>query len=101
MSGDKESVKKIVKTFIQSIPPSVTAMQEACNVKDWLTTAKHAHSIKANIDTLQMRIIHDDLKTIEINGKKEIDLESIPALVSKVKKVIEETFIQLKAEFNL
>ena len=101
MSGNRESVKMIVNTFVQSIPPSVIAMQKACDAKDWLETAKNAHSLKANVDTLQMNIIHHDVKTIEINGKQGIDLESIPALVSKVKTVIEETIVQLKQEFEL
>jgi len=101
MSGNRESVKMIVQTFVQSIPPSVIAMQDACDAKNWLETAKNAHSLKANVDTLQMHIIHNDVKTIEINGKQGIDLESIPALVSKVKTVIEETIMQLKQEFDL
>ena len=101
MGGDRESVKKIVQSFIQSIPPSVTAMQEACDAKDWLSTSKCAHNLKANIDTLQMHIIHEDVKNIEINGKQGVDLELIPSMVSKVKRVIEETIDQLKEEFDL
>ena len=101
MGGDRESVKKIVQSFIQSIPPSVTAMQEACDAKDWLSTSKCAHNLKANIDTLQMHIIHEDVKNIEINGKQGVDLELIPSMVIKVKRVIEETIDQLKEEFDL
>jgi len=48
-----------------------------------------------------MNIIHEDVKNIEINGKQGIDLELIPSMVSKVKKVIEETIDQLKEEFDL
>ena len=101
MSGDRNSVQMIVQTFVLSIPPSVIAMQKACDAKDWLETAKNAHGLKANIDTLQIDLIHNDIKTIEVNGKQGIDLESIPALVSKVKVVIEETILQLKQEFDL
>jgi hypothetical protein len=101
MSNNQESVKKIVETFVDSIPPTLLAMQKACAEKDWVETAKQAHSLKSNIDTLQMDIIHNDIKTIEINGKQSIDLEAIPALVSKVTAVIEEAVAQLKLDYHL
>ena len=101
MGGNEESVKKIVETFIQSIPPTLKSMQKACAAKDWLETAKQAHSLKSNIDTLQMDIIHNDIKAIEINGKQSIDLETIPTLVNKVTAVIEEAITQLKNDYRL
>ena len=101
MSGNKDSIKKIVEAFIKSIPPTLQTMQDASEKGDWVSASKAAHSLKSNIDTLQMVNIHDDIKNIEINGKNGIDLDTLPALVTKVSKEIETAIQQLKLEFSL
>lgn len=101
MQGDKDLVKKIVETFISSVPPIVKAMENACLAKDWLQTAKEAHSLKSNVDTFQMDIVHGYVKVIEMNGKQSVNLDEIPALVEKAKKGINETIEQLKTEFGI
>lgn len=101
MHGDKSSVKKIVEIFVQSIPPTVVAMQEACAARDWATAGKEAHSLKSNIATLKMDSLLDDIKKIEISGKTGTDVEEISLLVDKAKMVIDETILQLKQDFNL
>ncbi|OIQ88960.1 hypothetical protein GALL_291390 [mine drainage metagenome] len=101
MHGDKDSIKKIVELFVQSIPATVVAMQEASVAKDWATAGKEAHSLKSNIATLKMDSLLDDIKTIEISGKTGSGVEEIPMLVDKAKSIIDETIIQLKQDFNL
>jgi len=101
MQSDKEMVKKIVETFISSVPPIVKAMEDACLAKDWLQTAKEAHSLKSNVDTLQMNTVHAYVKTIEMNGKQSVHLDEIPDLVEKAKNGIYETINQLKIDFNI
>lgn len=101
MHGDKDSVKKIVAIFVQSIPATVVAMHEASAAKDWVQAGKEAHSLKSNIATLKMDSLLDDIKKIEISGKTGTDVEEIPMLVDKAKLIIDETIIQLKHDFNL
>jgi CheY-like chemotaxis protein len=101
MQGNKDLIKKIVETFISSVPPVVKAMENASLAKDWLQAAKEAHSLKSNVDTLKMNVVHGYVKTIEINGKNSINTHEIPLLVEKAKKGINEVIQQLKEEFGL
>lgn len=99
--GDEAFMKEIAETFISSVPPVVDALVEHCNAANWKKMGDEAHHLKSNIDTLQILTIKEDIRAIELNGKHGLDLDKTPALVEKVKKVIDLVIQQIKEQYGL
>ncbi|MFP5040408.1 Hpt domain-containing protein [Parasediminibacterium sp. JCM 36343] len=99
--GDEAFMKELAETFISSVPPVVESMVEACKNKDWKTMGDEAHSLKSNIETLQIASIKADIRTIEANGKYQIELEETPAIVEKVAAVLTKAMQQIKEQYHL
>ncbi len=99
--GNQDFIKDLARVFINTIPVNVQEMVEACNNKQWDTMSKLAHKIKSTIDTMSITSVKEDVRSIELNGKNQQQLHTMPALVKKVNWVVEQTALQLKAEFGL
>jgi len=99
--NDENMIKSVVQTFLNSVPPLIESLMSSCEKQDWLQTAKDAHSLKSNIDALQIKSIHDDVKNIDIFGKQNIQLELIPGMCKKVKEVLELCIDELKLDYSM
>jgi CheY-like chemotaxis protein/HPt (histidine-containing phosphotransfer) domain-containing protein len=99
--SNRDFIKDLAKVFIDTIPANAQQIQDACEKKDWVTMSKVAHKIKSTIDTMMILSIKEDIRSIEINGKNEQQLHTMPMLIKRVKWVIQHTATQLKAEFEL
>jgi CheY-like chemotaxis protein len=97
--GNQDFIQSLTKIFVDTIPPTADQMKVACAETKWDETSKLAHKLKSTIDTMNISSIKDDIRTIEGNCKYQKNLEEVPALVEKVKWVIEQTTLQLKKEF--
>jgi CheY-like chemotaxis protein len=97
--GNQDFIQSLTKIFVDTIPPTADQLKVACSEGNWDQTSKLAHKLKSTIDTMNISSIKDDIRTIEANGKYQKNLAEVPALVDKVKWVIEQTTAQLKIEF--
>ncbi len=99
--GDESFMKEIAETFISSVPPVVEAMVEYCKKEEWQKMGGEAHHLKSNIDTLQIFSIKEEIRAIELNGKHGLDLDITPALVDKVKIVVDKVIEQIRQQYGL
>ena len=99
--GDESFMKEIAETFVSSVPPVVELMVEYSKNAEWQKMGSEAHHLKSNIDTLQIACIKEDIRTIELNGKHGIDLDITPAIVDKVKVVLDKVIAQIKDQYGL
>jgi CheY-like chemotaxis protein len=100
-AGNKDFVATLINIFLETIPQNSAELVEACNAKSWDKVSKLAHKLKSTVDTLDMVSIKTDIRTIELDAKKEINLDNIRRLVVTVNKIIQATAQQLKEEFSL
>jgi YesN/AraC family two-component response regulator len=98
--GNTEFILSLVNIFLVTIPLACNEMVEASKVDQWDKVSKLAHKLKSTIDTLDIACIRTDIRTIELDAKKEINLGSIKKLIIKVNKVIQATAEQLRYEFS-
>jgi CheY-like chemotaxis protein len=99
--GDQSFVNKMVQLFLETVPPSLADLQKETAEQNWLNTSKLAHKLKATIDSMGITSIKEVVRTIETNGKKEEELDKIPAQVQEVITVLEACMKQLKNDFDL
>ncbi len=99
--GDEDFMKEMAETFVSSVPPVVESMLHFSKTHEWLKMADAAHSLKSNIDTLQILCIKEEIRMIERNGKAFVDLDIIPDLVVKVVNVLNLAMDQIKIQYKL
>jgi HPt (histidine-containing phosphotransfer) domain-containing protein len=99
--GDAAFIKRMVQLFIDTMPPSMQELQKETQQQNWEAVSKLAHKMKATIDSMGIARLKDDIRTIEMNGKKKENVETIPGLVNTVVEVINTSINQLKRDFSL
>ncbi len=96
--GDMGFIKKMVALFIETVPQNVQELIGNMRQENWQQVGKMAHKLKSTVDSMGIKSVHDDIRTIESNAKQQLSLHEIPALVYKVEEVINRCVEQLKAE---
>ncbi len=93
--NDETFIRIIKDAFINHTPSDATKMLNACHAGDWAQVSFLAHKLKSSIDILKIVSIKDDIRTIESNAKKQVQLNSLTELVQKVNIVITMTAKQM------
>lgn len=79
VSGNNEEfIREMVQTFIQTIPPVLTQMDESVTKKDWEKLAKLAHQIKPSLQLMGMNKLRSDVLYIEQSGKTQTNIQELP-----------------------
>lgn len=98
--GDAAFIKKMVLLFIDTVPQNVQELISSMHQENWVQVGKMAHKLKSTVDSMGIRSIHDDIRTIETNAKQQTALHEIPALVNKIDTVIGLCVEQLRSEIG-
>jgi HPt (histidine-containing phosphotransfer) domain-containing protein len=96
--GSREFIRKMILLFIDTIPKDVNQLKNASALQDWGQVSKIAHKLKSTIDTMSIKSIQQDIRTIETNAKQQISVEIIPELVEKISHTINACVVQLTKE---
>ena len=100
-AGNHDFTISLVKIFLETIPANSAEMVQACKDGNWIMVSKLAHKLKSTIDMMRIKSIAQDIRTLELDGKSNVNKDALPALVKKVDEVINEASAQLKEEFDL
>jgi CheY-like chemotaxis protein/HPt (histidine-containing phosphotransfer) domain-containing protein len=99
--GDKEFVVRMVKLFVETIPTSLKELESSTASLQYDVVSKVAHKLKSTIDSMGIEEVKADIRTIEISAKKNENVEAIPALVAKVKTVVQRVIAEVQRDFSL
>jgi|SRR5450432_2218154 len=98
--GDSAFIKKMILLFIETVPLNVHELVEATSNKNWEHVSKMAHKLKSTIDSMGIRSIHEQIRTVEMNAKNQINLERMPNMVRQIESVVSVCVQQLGREVN-
>jgi PAS domain S-box-containing protein len=96
--GDEGFIKKMVALFIETVPQNVNDLKKALQEENWDQVGKTAHKLKSTVDSMGIKSIRQEIRTVEANAKQKQSLEEVPALVATIDAVIKECIGQLQAE---
>ena len=96
--GDKEFIKKMIALFIETVPKDVKQLQVSSSSQNWIQVGKIAHKLKSTIDSMAIKTIQKDIRTIETNAKEQSSVETLPPLIEKINQVINACVEQLQME---
>ena len=100
MSGGNEVfIKKMLTIFCQQTPQMVIDMVEAHEQKDLEKVAAMAHKIKPSIDNLNINILKQVVRDIEIAGKENRNTEALAEDIATFKTIIGKTIAKMHQEF--
>jgi len=96
--GDEGFIKKMVALFIETVPQNVQELSNAVKAEDWDQVAKLAHKLKSTVDSMGIKSIRQEIRTVEANAKQKQSLDQIPSLVATIESVIGDCIVQLQTE---
>ncbi|HMH21769.1 MAG TPA: Hpt domain-containing protein, partial [Puia sp.] len=98
--GDEGFIKKMVALFIETVPQNWQELNRALEAENWEQVGKTAHKLKSTVDSMGMKSIRQDIRTVETNARAKQSLEELPALVKRIGLVIDACIIQLQDELG-
>jgi CheY-like chemotaxis protein len=98
--GDQGFIKKMVLLFMETVPENLRELRLHIENANWNDAAKVAHKLKSTIDSMGIKSIHQDIRSIEANAKQATNLGNMKFLLEKIETVITQCIHQLKAEFE-
>ncbi len=96
--GDTAFIKKMILLFIETVPQNVQELVNAMNQENWEQVSKMAHKLKSTIDSMGIRTLHDQIRTVEMNAKNREHLDHLPIMVRQVESVVSVCIQQLSRE---
>ena len=97
IAGDNDGfINKMISLFVNTMPGYIQVMTEHVEQNNWAEVSKQAHKMKSSIDSMGIKAIKEDIKTIETYAKEQINIPLIKSLALKVEQVLFECIEQLK-----
>jgi CheY-like chemotaxis protein len=96
--GDGGFIKKMVALFIETVPQNVQELSKATLTENWDQVGKMAHKLKSTVDSMGIKSIRQEIRTVEANAKQKQSLQEIPTLVERINSVINSCIQQLQQE---
>jgi CheY-like chemotaxis protein/HPt (histidine-containing phosphotransfer) domain-containing protein len=98
--GDMAFIKKMILLFIETVPQNVQELVDATGQKNWEQVSKMAHKLKSTVDSMGIRSIHDQIRSVEMNAKNQEQLDLMPNMVRNVESVVSVCVQQLRSEVH-
>jgi len=96
--GDEGFIRRMVALFIETVPQNVEDLKTAMQEENWEQVGKTAHKLKSTIDSMGIKSIRQEIRTVEANARQKESLQDIPMLVTNIDSVIRECIGQLQTE---
>ncbi len=95
-NDDEEFIKKILTTYMDTVPADIDMLDKAMAQKDWETVGKQAHKIKPAIDYMGIVALKAVIRKMEA---VPADMAEISKNARYIRDIIEKVFQQFKKDF--
>ncbi len=69
--GDEGFIKKMVALFIETVPQNIQELSNAADAENWDQVGKTAHKLKSTVDSMGIKAIRQEIRTVEANARKQ------------------------------
>ncbi len=98
--GSNAFIIQMLGIYISQTPAAIERIDKALAQADWKTLRLVVHKIKPSTMFVGLNEISKDILQLEDYAAAESDLDKIPALVEKIKRVCLEAIPELKEELE-
>jgi PAS domain S-box-containing protein len=99
--GNEPFIRKMVHLFCEQTPPLIEEMISAYLANNLEKMGALAHKIKPTFDSLNIQLLKQDIRTIEIAGKENKALPDLKELLEKIDKTIAQVIHKMKQDFTV
>lgn len=99
--GNSDFLTSLAQIYLDTIPVTAKEMLQATESGEWDKASKLAHKLKSTIDSLNIHVIENDIRSIEVDAKNKVNTENVKILALKVDTVIKKVAEQIKRDFSL
>ena len=96
--GDSEFMQELINTFIEHAPIDSKELTAFAKEKNWEETSKKAHKLKSSIRTIGVTSLSDIILQIEMDAKKNNNLDKICDHINHFTSTLEIVVESLKKE---
>lgn len=86
---------KMIRTFVETLPEQISAIEKASVGKNWEEVRYYAHKMKAIIDMMGIISLKDTIRTVEHQAETGKDTEEIPALVAQISRTLNQVLTEI------
>ena len=94
--NDNEFMGEMISSFIENNPILLSELKTFASESNWIEVGKVAHKIKPTLVLMGINTIKEDIEAIEANGRKSVEVGTIPTLIAKVDEVCVKAIEELK-----
>jgi HPt (histidine-containing phosphotransfer) domain-containing protein len=98
--GDTDFMAVVARTFLEEIPPDLSAMEDAIENDNKELAYQFAHKMKPNLEMFGIDVLKD-ITTIESWTKTSKNKAAVDEHVHKITTTLQAVFRELKADFDL
>jgi len=98
--GNEAFLKRAKQLFVDTVPKTISDMQEKERIADWAGVSAAAHKLKATIDMMRIEKLHEVVRQIEQDAKAAKNLPLVKANIHLTTEVINAVIAQVQAELN-
>lgn len=100
-NGSNEFICEMIDVFMAQIPEGLDEMDKHWNVKDWKSLHRAAHRMKPSFSFMGIKELENDIILIDEYSATETNINLLPPLISKLKRVCSIALQELKIEKQL
>lgn len=98
--NDNEFMGEMISSFIENNPILLSELKTFASESNWIEVGKVAHKIKPTLVLMGINTIKEDIETIESNGRKSLEVKTIPTLIEKIDEVCIKAIHELQIELE-
>lgn len=98
--GDKEFIKDMIITFVETVPEELQKIKTLIEQKNWRKTGENAHKFASNLLYLELDNLKQIINSIENYGLGMEHTDEIPVLFDKLSEGCFKVIDQLKKDFD-
>ncbi|MBL6963832.1 MAG: Hpt domain-containing protein [Bacteroidetes bacterium] len=100
IGSEPESVKEFVHLFLDTSSQTMIQLNEAFEAQNYTQMGALAHKLKSSIDLMGIESLKKEIRTVEIIGKDQNNLQKLDDLIPKLNRILEEVYKQMQAEIE-
>ena len=97
--GNKDTILKMINTFIRTITDAVEELKQACQKNDFLTIQKTAHRIKPTLAIYGIAKLEQEICQMEKLEEEPGNINRLGIWMEKLDNILASVIRQLKTDF--
>jgi HPt (histidine-containing phosphotransfer) domain-containing protein len=98
--GNEAFIMRTKQLFIDTVPTTVTELQQSYASADWTAVGAAAHKLKSTIDAIRIESLKKVVRQIETDAKDQTNLHQMQESIDLLADIMEQVIESFKEELT-